>query len=155
MAKYCPIVGQRVVYLTCLECEDKVCMKPSCSTTKSTEEFANRKNDTNNTQTSPTTQCQADCKNCCNNCGVEEEKIGSEMHLISRCNVFRNYLLNYEKIKQMGCEHFNKDYSKDKICMNCAHFLGGGDWGLACSEHYQRLPQPLTPGCESFKTRNN
>ena len=27
MAKYCPIVEKRVVYLVCQECEDKVCFK--------------------------------------------------------------------------------------------------------------------------------
>lgn len=25
MAKYCPILNQKVVYLTCLECEEKLC----------------------------------------------------------------------------------------------------------------------------------
>lgn len=27
MSKYCPVLKQKVLYLTCLECEDKVCKK--------------------------------------------------------------------------------------------------------------------------------
>lgn len=27
MSKYCPVIKQKVLYLTCLECEDKVCEK--------------------------------------------------------------------------------------------------------------------------------
>ena len=27
MSKYCPVINQKVLYLTCLECEDKVCEK--------------------------------------------------------------------------------------------------------------------------------
>lgn len=150
MAKYCPVIGQRVVYLTCLECEDKVCMKPSTPVEKPDNKVNN--NDENNKQ-EPQDTSSVDCKKCCHNCSISEEKIGSEVHLVSRCNVFRNYLLNYEKIKQTGCEHFNKDYSKEKICMNCTHYLGGGDWGLACSVHYHRLPSPLDQACASFDSR--
>ena len=31
MAKYCPVIGGRVVYLTCQECDDKVCEKENDS----------------------------------------------------------------------------------------------------------------------------
>lgn len=27
MSKYCPVIKQKVLYLTCLECEDRVCEK--------------------------------------------------------------------------------------------------------------------------------
>lgn len=33
MAKYCPILNQKVVYLTCLECDDKPCRQVSTTTT--------------------------------------------------------------------------------------------------------------------------
>ena len=28
MSRFCPIQNENVVYLTCLECEDKVCLLP-------------------------------------------------------------------------------------------------------------------------------
>ena len=31
MSKYCPIVGHTVVYLDCLECEERVCEKRNIS----------------------------------------------------------------------------------------------------------------------------
>lgn len=157
MAKYCPVVGHRVVYLTCLECEDKVCMRPSVPV-EEPQKKANNDNDnlTNEEQAAPaasTNKCEADCKKCCHNISVSEEKIGAQTFMISRCQVYRNYLLQYKKVQELGCEHFNKDYSQERICMNCAHYLGGGDWGLACSAHYHRLPSALDPACESFKKR--
>ncbi len=28
----------------------------------------------------------------------------------------------------------------DKVCGNCAHYLGGGDWNLCCDVHH---PTPM------------
>jgi|MGYP000001198275 hypothetical protein len=28
MAKWCPITGEKVLYLECLECDDKICKSP-------------------------------------------------------------------------------------------------------------------------------
>ena len=28
MAKWCPITGEKVLYLECLECDDKICKNP-------------------------------------------------------------------------------------------------------------------------------
>lgn len=35
MAKYCPIINGPVLYLECLECEEKECKKPSNNNTES------------------------------------------------------------------------------------------------------------------------
>ena len=43
MAKYCPIVEKRVVYLTCQECEDKVCFKQNKQQANDAKESAERK----------------------------------------------------------------------------------------------------------------
>lgn len=157
MAKFCPVVGHRVVYLTCQECDDRVCERPKTSSEPSApaknEPNTNNENKTNDAPTpqqETTTKCKADCEKCCYVMSIQEEQIGAQKHMIARCQIYRNYLLSYEKVKAQGCEHFNKDYSKEKICMNCSCFLGGGDWGLACSKHYHRLPTPLTEACESF-----
>ena len=46
MAKYCPIVDKRVVYLTCMECKDKVCFKqPSQQKSNDAKESVERKED--------------------------------------------------------------------------------------------------------------
>ena len=41
-----------------------------------------------------------------------------------------------------------EDMSEEDICFNCKHFIGGGDWGLACAKHYHRLPRALDKMCE-------
>lgn len=37
MAKYCPILQQEVLYLTCMECEDKICENINLSEHNNTE----------------------------------------------------------------------------------------------------------------------
>ena len=51
------------------------------------------------------------------------------------------------------CDLYNIDISKWKICYNCKHFLGGGDWGLACAKHYRYLPEALTKACEDMERK--
>ena len=161
MAKFCPVVGHRVVYLTCQECDDRVCERSRQETTTRAPTTNNTKSDDKTVRSeakhgeSTPDKCKADCASCCHKMSLQEEQIGSQKHMIARCEVLRNYLLSYEKVKELGCEHYNKDYSQEKICLNCASYLGGGDWGLACSTHYHRLPTALTEACEQFSPRNN
>lgn len=53
------------------------------------------------------------------------------------------------------CSLFNVDVSGERICANCRSFLGGSDWGMACTKHYHRLPEPLTAACDDFVNRFN
>lgn len=53
------------------------------------------------------------------------------------------------------CEYFNKDISHDNICYNCKYYLGGEDWGLACSKHYDRLPCFDSKICDDFNRKEN
>ena len=55
----------------------------------------------------------------------------------------------------LSCDLYNVDLSKEKICFNCVHFRGGGDWGLACSKHYHKLPEALDNMCEDGEMRGN
>ena len=41
MARYCPLTNTRVVYLDCLECENKVCEKRESSEDKKEEKSGN------------------------------------------------------------------------------------------------------------------
>ena len=56
-------------------------------------------------------------------------------------------------VKEKGCEYHNRDIYNDKICLNCEYYLGGGDWGLACSADYYRLPESTSDACEKFKRK--
>ena len=51
------------------------------------------------------------------------------------------------------CNFINKDLSNMKICYNCKHYLGGGDWGLSCAKHYHVLTEALHEGCEDFEKK--
>lgn len=62
-----------------------------------------------------------------------------------RCRLTRTLLTG------KPCELYNKDISRYKLCINCKHFLGGGDWGLACGKHYHRLPEALDKACDDME----
>lgn len=58
MSKYCPVVKRKVVYLDCLECDDKQCLKPTANTestnTKNTSLLSQEKESPENGVKSPT-----------------------------------------------------------------------------------------------------
>jgi len=49
-----------------------------------------------------------------------------------------------------GCDLKNKDFSNEKICYNCKHFLGGNDWGLSCKKDYYKLVGSFDEACKDF-----
>ena len=118
MAKYCPITNSRVVYLVCQECDDRVCEQ------KKHEPKVKK--------------CKCICEDCCNKDGEYETMMFGKMRSITRCKVFHNTLINALEIKT-ECGYHNVDVSQMEICLNCEHYLGGGDWGLSCAKEYHRL----------------
>jgi len=62
-----------------------------------------------------------------------------------RCRLTRTLLTG------KPCHLYNKDISGYELCINCKHFLGGGDWGLACGKHYHRLPEALDKACDDIE----
>ena len=70
-----------------------------------------------------------------------------------KCPLSCNRVFGELDIKKHGCNYHNVDMGKEKICMNCENFLGGGDWGLACKADYYRLPKATSPACEDFYWR--
>ncbi len=50
------------------------------------------------------------------------------------------------------CICFNRDLSGFDICYNCRHYIGGGDWGLFCSnkDMYHHLVKFNDKACERF-----
>ena len=81
--------------------------------------------------------------------------LGQNLVRIHRCLVYHNHLIDANNVSIKGCEYHNRDMSKERICMNCEHFLGGGDWGLACKDDYYKLSSALTPACDNFKPRES
>lgn len=53
----------------------------------------------------------------------------------------------------LKCNLYNVNLSKEKICLNCEHYLGGNDWGLACSVDYHMLCEALDNMCKNGKMR--
>ena len=53
------------------------------------------------------------------------------------------------------CPFYNQDIGDKPICLNCKHFLGGADWGLACAKHYHNLPDATTEMCEDAEWKGD
>ena len=51
------------------------------------------------------------------------------------------------------CEWQYFDMSAKRVCGNCIHFIGLGDWGLGCKKHYYKLPKRVTDStkCEDYE----
>ena len=157
MSKYCPIVKGKVVYLECLECDDKVCEKdkdklplkiqaPKKALSKDSSIVVDNERTEAEKQT-----CEHKCDNCCNKEGEEVHVFNKKETEVILCKLYKNALLNKEKMKE-GCKYHQIDMSKERICMNCKSFIGGGDWGLGCEKHYYKLPVPLDKACDDFDT---
>lgn len=158
MSKFCPITGGKVVYLTCQECEDKVCEKQKVMIlgkkmkTETVGEAAKNSN-TDVEKAKPIRgNCDA-CETCCHMTSQKNEKFFGKEMLVTYCEVYRNHLIDSAKVSREGCEYHNRDMSDEKICMNCELYLGGGDWGLSCGAEYHKLTTALSPACESFKKK--
>jgi hypothetical protein len=94
------------------------------------------------------------CDTCCNKCGERREALFGKTFKAVECKIFHNHVFSKEMIAENGCAYYNVDVSQKEICMNCEYYLGGGDWGLACSKHYHRLPSATTEACKDFSKRN-
>ena len=128
MSRYCPIVDRKVVYLDCLECDDRVCEKGP-------------------TPSKPTCKCDT----CFNKIGDRTLKLKDVNLPTVMCKLYTNTYLYRHKTDD--CKYYNKDMSKAKICLNCKHYIGGGDWGLGCHKDYHRLPNALDEACNDWDER--
>ena len=59
---------------------------------------------------------------------------------------------NFDKSQQIISE-LKKDLSNNNICLNCKHYLGGGDWGLSCGKDYYKLVNALDKSCDEIERR--
>jgi hypothetical protein len=168
MSKFCKALGRRVVYLECLECENRVCEDRVCEKPQVTIlpkkskpiEVVGEEKVTNPGAPKSATECaecndgnHPACETCCHMIDQRQDHLFGKEMLITSCEVHRNYLIDSSKVAREGCEYHNRDMSNEKICMNCESYLGGGDWGLACSEDYHKLPKALSPACDEFKKK--
>lgn len=166
MSKLCPHTGERVVYLVCQECDDRICerhTKPRIAILPKKDKDAISVDQAQQSASErPTEPINAiisgdkpNCTDCCNCSGCSDEMLGKNLVRIHHCLVYHNHLIDANNVSIKGCEYHNRDMSKERICMNCEHFLGGGDWGLACKDDYYKLPSALTPACDNFKPRES
>lgn len=91
---------------------------------------------------------EKDCKNCCYR-GPETQALGRTAGV---CSLTHVVLFSNQALK---CELYNRDLSKEDVCYNCEHYMGGGDWGLACRKHYHRLPNTTSKICDDFVRKSD
>lgn len=91
------------------------------------------------------------CKKCCYITEIVNHTNPKQNYNI--CTLSRIVLLtDYAK----NCDYYNLDLSNEKICMNCKHWIGGGDWGLSCSkDYYNTSSNGLGKACEKFERKDN
>lgn len=162
MSKFCSELGHRVTYLFCQECEDRVCEKPQMTILPKKEKIThdvdgNAKLDPEPAQApqkaSYTRNEHSGCETCCHKCGEHTETMFGKTFQAVECRIFHNRIFTSDMVKANGCEYRDKDISQEKICLNCEHYLGGGDWGLACRADYYRLPDSTSEACGKFKRK--
>ena len=91
-----------------------------------------------------------DCSKCCH-VKKTTNHIGNVIRHEEICTLCRKILF---KNCVEDCNYYNLDLSNEKICMNCKHFLGGGDWGLSCMKDYYKLPNKLSKACVEFERKD-
>ena len=85
------------------------------------------------------------CRDCCN--FVQEHDIYLSCRLTNIC--LKKDVENVES----KCEYFNNNMSEYDICLNCKHYLGGGDWGLSCGKDYYKLVNALDKSCDEIERK--
>lgn len=58
------------------------------------------------------------------------------------------------KCHTISCNLENDNIEDMKICYNCKHWIGGGDWGLSCKkDYYNCSTNGFNEGCKDFERR--
>lgn len=94
---------------------------------------------------------KSQCSGCINFLGLEYMSFAGKNFWRTKCGIFRNNIFDYTKVN--NCEYHNKDLKKEKICLNCKHYLGMGDFGLSCKKNYYAIPHPTTKACDKFENK--
>ena len=72
-------------------------------------------------------------------------------HDYSACVITHRVIHDFNK---KYCEANVEDIDSMDICYNCEYWIGGGDWGLSCTQEYEvALSNGFTPACNRFKRR--
>ena len=166
MSKFCPIVNSRVVYLTCQECDNRVCEKPQKpqvtilpKKSKPINDVSTNSNAASEPVQEPQNECEnasekcPDCSTCFNRLEEYDDRMFGNAVKVTRCKVLTNQLIFRGQVAIVGCDYHNRDMSNEKICLNCEHYLGMGDWGLSCKADYYKIPGPVSEACEKFNRK--
>ena len=73
----------------------------------------------------------------------------------SKNGKLQKHILN--KIFQETNGNFGQEY---KVCADCKHFIGGGDWNLCCDLHHEGYPYGFlcyenTDACDKFELKED
>ena len=90
------------------------------------------------------------CKNCCHHSGDAGPAFGENTYFCSLTGI----VAVDERITE-NCSWYNRELEGENICYNCKYFLGGADYGLACSKVYHRLPTAISEPCEDFDRKSD
>lgn len=155
MSKFCPTLGRKVVYLTCQECDDRVCERPTFKVLPKQEDETESKVESNDEEGfhDNLKDIPCPCDDCCHKVHSRIDWLFGRKAKIVICRMYKNAVIDVKKIVEKGCEFHNKDMSQEDICMNCEHYLGGGDWGLSCAADYYTLTNATSPVCAKFSRK--
>lgn len=97
---------------------------------------------------------EKDCKNCRHYVSYEDDINSSKTDYflgLGECRIKQRLVANDTVGTAVSCKIFDIDLSEKKICYNCRFFIGGHDWGLACSKLYHSLPKAISDACKEFE----
>lgn len=69
-------------------------------------------------------------------------------------NAYKEVCKVTHKCHTISCNLENDNIKDMKICYNCKHWVGGGDWGLSCKkDYYNCSTNGFDKGCKDFERR--
>ena len=60
------------------------------------------------------------------------------------------------RVNPISCDISSDEYIEHmRICYNCQHWFGGGDWGLSCAKNYYDCSiDGFRKACEQFERKS-
>ena len=91
----------------------------------------------------------------CGECKYRMTKINMSGVKFDMCAI-ENFSIDV--LSRIGITEFScaDDIENMRICFNCAHWIGGGDWGLSCrKDYYIATANGFKEACKLFERKRN
>lgn len=72
-----------------------------------------------------------------------------------RVCIITNIITDNPKFPAIPCSYDVNMIKDMNICFNCEHWIGAGDWGLSCRQHYHATSNGFDEACVDFKRSTN